>query len=432
MPVAREPVPWQSADVSKPSERIGEVIGDRYELQAVIGQGGQGTVYRAFDRWSRGPVAIKIVGAKVTEPSVVERLMRELQALNVLQGTAAVKVLDTFRGNDGELFLVLELLVGEDLDQYLFRRGSERVRPQWLVEVLDPIVSTLEVAHAAGILHRDLKPANIFLLEGGGVRLLDFGMARLRKGAPLTAPGTVMGSPSFMAPEAWKGMSDLLDPRADVYSLAVIIFVMLTGELPLSGQDLFQKFLSATQGKHRSLREFRPDLPRRADEWLARALATDRNQRFGSVNELWEGFLSAFNVKAPAHRRTSLWARAKGAVQRMAGIQPTSRSAHDASAAAWSSDGSPSHFPEPLADAMPQGTPLTFQAPHPERVVEKTLEIEAGDLMPVGVAAPSAAPPKRGAETKRSVEKTVSITADLSVEPAAPRVVPVPPARTKT
>jgi serine/threonine-protein kinase len=356
--VAVERLPWQGSAVTTPRDRIGEVLGQRYELQAVIGQGGQGTVYRALDRWSQHAVAIKVMSAKATEPAAVERMMRELEALNALQGTAAVKVLDTFRGNAGELCLVLELLIGEDLDQYLWNhRERERMRPERIVELLDPIVSTLEVAHAAGILHRDLKPANIFLLQGGGVRLLDFGMARLRKGVPLTAPGMVMGSPSFMAPEAWQGLSDFLDPRADVYSLAVIIFVALTGELPLSGKDLFDKFLGATQGKHRRLREFRPDLPPQADEWAARALALDRNQRFGSVGDMWNAFFPAFRVAPPAHRRTSLWARAMGAVRKMAGSDPPAGSSNPSPA--W-----------------------TYEAPVPsfERPVEKTLDLAVNDV----------------------------------------------------
>lgn len=407
--------------MAKPHERIGEVVGQRYELQAVIGQGGQGTVYRALDRWSQALVAIKIVGAAATDAALVERLMRELHALNVLQGTAAVKVLDTFRGNAGELCLVLELLIGEDLDQRLFElRGKERVRPEWVVEILDPIVSTLEAAHAAGILHRDLKPANIFLLRGGGVRLLDFGMARLRKGAPLTAPGTVMGSPSFMAPEAWQGLSDLLDPRADVYSLAVVIFVTLTGELPLSGQSLLEKFLGATQGKHRTLREFRPDLPAAVDEWLVRALAMDRNQRFGSVNELWEAFFTAFEVKPPAHRRPSLWALAKGAVQRIAGIQPPSHPS-PSSAAAWTNDGMPAYPREPTPVAQPLQDPWAPPAAPAERAVEKTLELQAVDLLPVGAPPPPVHPPER------RVEKTVSITAEMLVDPVAGRAAPPPP-----
>jgi eukaryotic-like serine/threonine-protein kinase len=297
-------------------DRIGQIINQRYELEDIIGRGGQGTVYRARDRWMSRAVALKILGSKAArEPQVFERLMREQQAMIVLKGTSAVDLFDVCRGNDSELCLVMELLAGVDLDEqlYLLEQRRERMTLERVVQIFDPIVSTLETAHAAGILHRDLKPANIFLLDDGGVRLLDFGLARIKKSAPLTAAGTVMGSPSFMAPEAWTGVSDLLDARADVYSLGVILFRVLAGELPLSGDNLKEKFLSTTTGARPSLLRFRPDLPRHADEWVALALAINREERFGSVRALWQAFQTTFHVEAP-RKRESLWAAAKGAV----------------------------------------------------------------------------------------------------------------------
>jgi eukaryotic-like serine/threonine-protein kinase len=309
--------------VAKVPDRIGQVIGQRYELRQVVGRGGQGMVYRAFDRWVGREVAVKVLGSKAArEPHMVERLMREQQAMSALRGTSAVELFDVCRGNDGELCLVMELLKGVDLDEHLFalEERRERMSLPRLAEIIDPVVSTLETAHAAGILHRDLKPANIFLLENGDVRLLDFGMARLKKSAPLTAAGTVMGSPSFMAPEAWKGVSDLLDHRADVYSLGVILFRVLAGQLPFGGDSLKDKFLGATNGERPSLRKLRPDLPRDADEWVATALAVDREQRFGNVRALWNAFLTVFRVEPPRRgRRPSFWEAAKGAVQRVVG-----------------------------------------------------------------------------------------------------------------
>ena len=151
-----------------PPDRIGQLIGARYDLLQVIGRGGQGMVYRAFDRWTKRAVALKVLGSKAArEPQVVERLMREQQAMSVLKGTAAVELFDVCRGPDRELCLVMELLKGRDLDEQLYAlmQRREYLPLARVGEIFDPIVSTLEVAHAAGILHRDLKPANIFVLD---------------------------------------------------------------------------------------------------------------------------------------------------------------------------------------------------------------------------------------------------------------------------
>jgi len=277
-------------------------------------------------------------------------------------------------------------------------------------------VSTLETAHAAGILHRDLKPANIFLLEGGGVRLLDFGLARLKKSAPLTAAGTVMGSPSFMAPEAWTGVSDLLDQRADVYSLGVILFRVLAGELPFSGKSLQEKFLSTTTGARPSLLRYRPDLPRSADDWVALALAINREQRFANVRALWNAFLATFELEAPTlGKRESLWAAAKGAVQQLVRGSARPPAPAPASASIQSSD-DPSFAREALAKSVLR--PITASG---EPKPEATLELSSSELKPVNP------PPQKPSAAPRPVEKTLSMSdADLILEQPEK---PVPPRR---
>jgi serine/threonine-protein kinase len=405
--------------VSKAPDRVGQVISQRYELVDIVGRGGQGTVYRARDRWAEREVAVKVLSSKAArEPTMVERLMREQQALTVLKGTAAVELFDVCRGNDHELCLVMEFLRGTDLDDHLYglsQRG-QRMPLERVADIFDPIVTTLETAHAAGILHRDLKPANIFLLEGGGVRLLDFGMARLKNAAPLTAAGTVMGSPSFMAPEAWKGMSDLLDPRVDVYSLGVILFFVLAGELPFSGATLQDLFRVATTEQRPSLRKHRPDLPRDADEWVMQALALDRDERFGSVRALWSAFLSTFHVLPPGKR--SLWAKAKNAVQRVAGHgEPAPDPAPAQNGWATAPTEMPSFAREALARSAyrvptPSAEPAPFQ-PGPAQPVAKTMDLEDDEIVTVE-------PPPHRPPPPRAVEKTLSISAEIIPEDGAP------------
>ena len=400
--------------MAQEQDRTGQVIGQRYALVDVVGRGGQGIVYRARDRWTQRDVALKLLGSKaVRSPQVLERLMREQQAMLALKGTSAVELFDVCRGNAGELCLVMELLRGTDLDEHLYtlEQRGERLPLTRIVEIIDPVVTTLETAHAAGILHRDLKPANIFLLEGGGVRLLDFGMARLKKSVPLTAAGTVMGSPSFMAPEAWQGVSDLMDHRADVFSLGVILFRLIGGELPFGGTSLQEKYARTTSGVHASLARLRPDLPRAIDDWAATALALDREQRFGNVRALWTALLDVLRLKSPSARPPSFWSAAKGAVGRfVGGNQPSPADV------VIKKEPSFSALTQSAFQLPPEATPTPAQPPRGEsrlpsppakrgRPAEATIELRDVDL--VTASPPPRKPPPRKPPPPRPVEKTL-------------------------
>lgn len=281
---------------------VGEVVAQRYELLDVIGRGGQGTVYRARDL-SRGElVAVKVIqGHLARHPDVVERMAREQQAMLALAGTHAVGFLDLCSSEKGALCLVMELLQGQELESTLveLENRGEQLSVAQLVEMLTPIVETLEKAHSVGIVHRDLKPGNIFLLSpevGGGSRLLDFGFARLSDSKRVTNTGMVMGSPSYIAPEMWKGQGKSADHRVDVYAFGVIVYRALAGELPFPNRSMQETLMLVTQAKRPSLHQRRPDLPPRVDEWVETALAIDREQRFQSVRACWNELLWALDL----------------------------------------------------------------------------------------------------------------------------------------
>src|SRR6266542_6702210 len=165
-----------------------KVIDNRYELLAIIGKGGHGIVYRALDREAGVEVAIKFLHDSVAvDPQYNIRMLREAQVMAALAGTSAIRVHGLRTTPHGALYLVMELLHGDDLDYYLLRleSTSQKLSPHEMFELLDPIVDTLEAAHTRGIVHRDLKPGNIFVLESGGVRLLDFGRAKVLAASPL-------------------------------------------------------------------------------------------------------------------------------------------------------------------------------------------------------------------------------------------------------
>jgi serine/threonine-protein kinase len=274
-------------------DRKGQIIGGRYQLLSLLDRGGQGSVYRARDLKDLDEVAIKVLAdSMATDPQYRERMFREAHAMTTLRGTAAVRILDQQWTDDGALCLVMELLDGTDFEKLLHNIESRghHLPLGALFEIIEPVVQTLEMAHAQGILHRDLKPANIFVIKperGGGVRLLDFGFAKFTRMHGLTAEGFVAGSPSYIAPEAWKGSPRALDQRIDVYSLAAVIFRALAGRPPFVSKDVVEILQMTTQAPRPSLHAIRQDLPASVDHWVEQALAIDPLHRFVRVTGMW-------------------------------------------------------------------------------------------------------------------------------------------------
>jgi serine/threonine-protein kinase len=239
-------------------------------------------------------VALKVLRKDNKDPDAVERLFREAQAMTQMSGTTAVRVLNQLRTEDGSFCLVMELLHGRDLAAHLddLDATNQRMSVPEIVATFEPLVRTLEVAREKNIVHRDLKPENIFMIDpawGGGVRLLDFGFAKQKSARPLTAAGVVAGSPSYLAPEVWRGGADI-DHLADVYAFGVILFRIVGGKLPFTGA-MHELFRAVTTAPRPSLHALRPDLPPAIDDWVAHALAIDRAQRFQRVTALWNALL---------------------------------------------------------------------------------------------------------------------------------------------
>lgn len=248
-------------------------------------------VYRARDLKDGDDVAIKVLLPN-TDAASVERMYREAWAMSSLQGTAAVRVLHQVHDPDGTFALVMELLEGCDLLEYLETREArgERVSLRTLAGIAEPLVATLEAAHANGIVHRDIKPPNVWIVDesrGGGIRLLDFGYAKLVRSVPITGADDVAGTPTFIAPEVFLEGAGKADARADVYSLAVLFFRVLAGRVPFEGESMIDLLQQVTSGPRPSLHALRPDLPPAVDEWVAQALAADRTLRFERVRGMW-------------------------------------------------------------------------------------------------------------------------------------------------
>ncbi|HEX2877106.1 MAG TPA: protein kinase [Polyangiaceae bacterium] len=289
----QQQVPWLAAE--------------RYEVGEVVGRGGYGMVCRGVDRKTGRAVALKMLSPEAgRDPDRVERMLREQQALVALEGTCAVTVVELCRLEGNAPCLVMEWLDGHDLEQQLgeWENAQRRGDNELLLSVLEPLTQTLDRAHEMGLVHRDIKPANVFLTPSSTphVRLLDFGLSRMKSAAPLTAAGMVLGSPSYIAPETWSGNSAQLDGRADLFALGVIVFRWLTGQLPFDAPDLMAKMTAVTTGPRPSAVARRPELPASVDAWVKRALAVEPDERFQTGSELREALAAALRGDSwPAH-----------------------------------------------------------------------------------------------------------------------------------
>jgi eukaryotic-like serine/threonine-protein kinase len=279
------------------SYKQGDIIDERYEIQAALGQGAHGHVYRAVDLLLGSRIAVKCLHADIaSEPGFKTRFLREARAMGALSGTSAAQVFGFGRTDGGGMYIVMELVQGVDFERYLrdIEAQGDKLSTRKLRDLMTPIVSTLEAAHGQGLIHRDLKPGNIMVLESvgrGPVRLLDFGLAKDLKADPLTLEGVVTGSPSYIAPEVWRGKPDAIDHRIDVYSLGAILFRSLAGAPPFDARGpLFELIMAVTQGPRPSLHALRPDLPPALDGWVERALSPQPSTRYQTVRELWDAF----------------------------------------------------------------------------------------------------------------------------------------------
>lgn len=289
-------MPAQASPDSARRDRSGEVAGDRYRLLEIIDRGGQAAVYRGVDLRMGDEVAIKVVTPpRDADAAWRERVLREVHALTVLSGTAAVRVYHQVWGEQGELFLIMELLRGNNLETYLdlLQERGQRLELGQVLSIFEPLVSTLETAHAAGILHRDLKPSNIFVQTDGTVRLLDFGFAKFLRMRSVTQAGHVAGSPSYIAPECWKEATAALDQRIDVYGLCAVLFRVLGGRAPFVGERVIEIMRQCISAERPSLCALRPELSPAVDDWVQSALAIEPEERFGNVRAAWTALKTA-------------------------------------------------------------------------------------------------------------------------------------------
>jgi eukaryotic-like serine/threonine-protein kinase len=260
---------------------VGEVIAERYELEELVGRGGMSSVFRAHDRLLERRVALKILHEQfLADEDYVERFRREARAVAQLGHPNIVTVID--RGDsDGCEYIVFEYIEGENLKQLVGRTGPLPVRR--VLELGIQIGRALAFAHEHGLIHRDVKPQNV-LLGNGQAKVTDFGIARTVDVQGLTLTGTVLGTSDYIAPEQASGLD--ASELSDVYSLGVVLFELLTGSVPFTGESFVQVALRHVHEPAPSVLERRSDTPLRVAAAVERALEKEPARRFASMKEL--------------------------------------------------------------------------------------------------------------------------------------------------
>ncbi len=274
------------------------ILGGQYQVLEKIGTGGMGSVYKASQPSMNRMVAIKILHPKLAgRKDLTSRFRREARAMSQLTHPNTVKVFAFGElEEDGSLYIVMEMLEGKNLNQIVRREGP--LPPERAIPIMVQVCGALQEAHDIGIVHRDLKPENIFLARQGGItdfpKVLDFGLAKVteRQMQPgsiiLTQEGMVFGTPEFMSPEQAQGRT--LDARSDIYSLAVILYELLTGKLPFTARTPMEYIQKHVTEPVLPFAERAPDrkFPKGLEEAIGRALAKRPEDRYQTAADFAE------------------------------------------------------------------------------------------------------------------------------------------------
>ena len=295
---------------------VGKALDGQYHIEALLGKGGMGAVYRARHILLGDRVAIKVLPPEMRgNTEWLRRFQREGQAARRFRHPNAVTVYDLRTSADGTIYLVMEYVEGNTLDAELKKRG--KFTPADAVTVLTPVMSVLNAAHAMGVVHRDLKPENIMIGKpstGGEpvVKLLDLGIAKLREVAGseptgstnLTVAGQMLGTPYYMSPEQWGDLprdgNHEIDGRADIYSLGVVIYELIAGQRPFSGFSLPELRRQHTSHTPPSLHEIDATVPRAFSDAVARTIAKDRSDRQATAGDLEKELVAALAAEGIA------------------------------------------------------------------------------------------------------------------------------------
>lgn len=299
---------------------VGHVLAGKYQVERVLGSGGMGVVVAAKHVHLGERVAIKfLLPNAIKKAEVVQRFEREARAAARIKSEHVARVFDVGRLEDGAPYMVMEFLEGSDLSTILKAKGAVPIEAA--VEYVLQACEAIAEAHALGIIHRDLKPANLFVTHRADgspvVKVIDFGISKVADptsegDVEMTKTDVMMGSPVYMAPEQMISARDV-DPRADVWSLGVILYYLIMGAQPFRGGSVTQLYAAILEGPP-TMRDTRPDVPEALEAATIKCLQANPKDRHGNIAEL----ATAIAQYAPAHARISA-----DRVSRTLGISPS-------------------------------------------------------------------------------------------------------------
>jgi serine/threonine-protein kinase len=283
--------------VMRARTRVGTVLHQKWRLDVLLGVGGMAAVYAATHR-NGSRVAVKILHPELSlNPQVKTRFLREGYVANKVEHEGAVKVTDDDTAEDGSAFLVMELLDGETLEDRRMRSGGQLSEDD-VLSVADQLLDVLAAAHAKGVIHRDLKPENVFVTRDGRVKVLDFGIARLRElstASTATKSGATMGTPYYMAPEQARGLWDQVDGRTDLWAVGATMYHLLSGQFVHDGRTTNEVLLAAMTKPAPPLASIAPNISPSVTHVVDRALAFDCEARWRDAQRMQEAVRHAFH-----------------------------------------------------------------------------------------------------------------------------------------
>ena len=269
----------------------GSVLGGRYEILQLLGEGGMGAVYKAMDRELDRPVALKLIRAELAaNPSILSRFKQELLLAHQVTHKNVIRIYD-LGDADGVKFITMEFVEGVDLRALILEKN--KFSPQEAVEITQQICLALEATHAVGVIHRDLKPQNIMRDASGRILLMDFGLARTIEGDGMTQTGALVGTMEYMSPE--QALAKDLDQRSDLFTLGLILYELLTGKTPFKAESVVASLIKRTQERAVPVSEHDQTIPSSLSGIVSKCLERDPKLRYQTAAELardldvWQG-----------------------------------------------------------------------------------------------------------------------------------------------